>query len=47
MIIEKEEFAKMCEGVFTPSAVGKVLGAKTEESVKQLSLCGEIGDGSC
>ena len=45
--IEKEEFAKMCEGVFTPSAVGKVLGTKTEESVKQLSLFGEIGDGSC
>ena len=45
--IEKEEFSKMCEGIFTPSAVGKVLGTKTEESVKQLSLFGEIGDGSC
>lgn len=45
--IEKDEFAKMCEGIFTPSAVGKVLGTKTEEPVKQLSLFGEIGDGSC
>ena len=46
MSIEKDEFAKMCEGIFTPSAVGKVLGTKTEEPVKQLSLFGEIGDGS-
>lgn len=45
--IEKDEFAKMCEGIFTPSAVGKVLGTKKEESAKQLSLFGEIGDGSC
>lgn len=45
--IEKEEFSKMCEGIFTPSAVGKVLGTKKEESAEQLSLFGEIGDGSC
>lgn len=45
--IEKDEFAKMCEGIFTPSAAGKVLKTEPKESIKQLSLFGEIGDGSC
>lgn len=44
--IEKNEFAKMCQGIFTPSAVGKVLGIKTEEASEQISFLGEIGGSS-
>lgn len=42
--IEKNEFAKMCEGVYTPVAVSKVLGSKKGDSVKQMSFFDENGD---
>lgn len=47
--IEKNEFGKMCEGIFTPIAVSKVLGTRTEaaESAKQLSLFDKTGDDNC
>ena len=39
----------MCEGIFTPIAVSKVLGTRTEaaESAKQLSLFDKTGDDNC
>ncbi len=42
--IEKSEFTRMCEGAFSPSAVGKVLDVKPENSVAQLSFFNEIGE---
>lgn len=42
--IEKNEFANMCEGTYTPLAVSKMLGAKTNNSDEQMSLFCENGD---
>lgn len=44
--ITKDEFAYMCKSIYTPAAVEKALAPKVDTSAKQLSLFGEIGDGS-